>query len=419
MRRRSALYGWLAAEVVSLSGTRLSMVALPWFVLTTSGSATQTGLVAFAELAPYVLAKATAGPWVDRLGPRRVCVAADLLSAVVVGAVPVLHQAGLLPFPLLLALVALAGLVRGPGDGARHALIPAVVATSGVPLERATGLAGTVDRLAGTVGTAAAGVVVTTLGATTALAIDAASFVVSALLLAALAPRPARSVSRSDRRGYLRELGEGWAFLRRDPVLVAMTSMVAVTNLLDAAYVAVLVPVWARESGGGAAAVGTLLAVFSAGAVGGSVLAATYAARLPRLPTYTLAFLVGGAPRFLVLALDVPLGGVVAFTAVSGLLCGLVNPILGAVVLERIPERLVGRVSALNASLCWVGMPVGGLAAGLLVSGAGFHLTLALAGTLYLGATLLPLRVPAWRTLAVPVEPVAPVALTPDRGTTG
>jgi len=57
---RKPLLGWLTAEAVSLTGTRVSMVAIPWFVLTTTGSATQTGLVAFAEMAPYVVATALA-----------------------------------------------------------------------------------------------------------------------------------------------------------------------------------------------------------------------------------------------------------------------------------------------------------------------------------------------------------------------
>jgi hypothetical protein len=77
MSRRTPLVGWLTVETVSLTGTRVSMVAIPWFVLTTTGSATQTELVAFAEMAPYMAAKALGGPLPDRLAARRVCIAAD------------------------------------------------------------------------------------------------------------------------------------------------------------------------------------------------------------------------------------------------------------------------------------------------------------------------------------------------------
>ena len=93
--RRLPLYGWLVADAVSLTGTRVSMIAIPWFVLTTTGSATLTGVVAFAEMAPLVLLKALAGPLVDRVGARRVAIGADLGSVLVVGLVPLLHTLGL------------------------------------------------------------------------------------------------------------------------------------------------------------------------------------------------------------------------------------------------------------------------------------------------------------------------------------
>ena len=73
-QQRIPLYGWLTAEAISLLGTRVSMIAIPWLVLVTTGSATQTGLVAAAELTPLVISKATGGPLVDRVGPRRAAI---------------------------------------------------------------------------------------------------------------------------------------------------------------------------------------------------------------------------------------------------------------------------------------------------------------------------------------------------------
>ena len=65
------LWGWLTAEAISLTGTRVSMVALPWFVLTTTGSPTKTGLIALFELTPMVLLKVLGGPLIDRFGRVR------------------------------------------------------------------------------------------------------------------------------------------------------------------------------------------------------------------------------------------------------------------------------------------------------------------------------------------------------------
>lgn len=401
---RRPLYGWLTAEAVSLTGTRVSMIALPWFVLTTTGSATKTGLVAFAELLPMVLLKVLGGPLIDRLGPRRVAIACDVGSVAVIGAVPLLHGLDLLSFPLFLALVALAGALRGPGDGAKNAMVPALVREAGVPLERATGLHATVERTATMLGSVAAGLLVAAVGPTTALLLDALSFGVAAAVLAwstSSLPRVAESSPESpaESPGYRRQLREGWDFLRGDAVLLGIAVMVALTNLLDIAYVSVLLPVWADEHGGGAAAIGVVLAVFGGASALGAVCAAAWAARLPRYRTYLLAFLIGGAPRFLVLALDSPLWAVLAVSVASGFACGFLNPVLGAVIFERIPEPLVGRVSSLTTAMCFALMPLGGVLGGVLIGAAGLAPALVAVGLAYLAVTMLPALDPRWREL--------------------
>nr|MBA3309117.1 MFS transporter [Nocardioidaceae bacterium] len=386
MSSRRPLYGWLAADTISLCGTRLSMIAIPWFVLTTTGSAAQTGLVAFAEMLPYVVSKAAAGPIIDKVGTRRVSVTADVASAALVAAIPLAHALDLLHLGVLLPLVAVAGALRGPGDGAKAALIPDVVDAAGVPMERVTGLGSAAERLASTAGAAGAGALVALIGPVNALAFDAASFAVAAALIAATAPgRVHRDAASPDEAGlgYVESLRGGWDFLRRDPVLVAIVTMVAITNLFDAAYVAVLVPVWVHDHGFEATTLGLLFGLFSAGSLLGSLLAAAVADRLPRFATYVVAFLVAGAPRFVVLALDVPLLVVLSVGVVGGFASGFINPILGAVIFERIPRHLMGRVSSLNTSLCWSLIPFGGIVGGGLVAGVGLAPALLLCGAGY------------------------------------
>ena len=86
--RLSSTNWLLGLQAISLVGTKISLVAIPWFVLTTTGSAALTGFVATAEMAPYVVAKALAGPVIDRVGGKRVSVACDAASAVFVGLIP-------------------------------------------------------------------------------------------------------------------------------------------------------------------------------------------------------------------------------------------------------------------------------------------------------------------------------------------
>ena len=429
MSTRKPLYGFLTAQGVSLVGTRVSMIALPWFVLTTTGSATETGLVAFAEMTPLVLLKVLGGPVIDRLGPRRVSISCDVASVLAVGAIPALYAAGWLSLPLFLVLVALAGALRGPGDGAKAALVPSLVEQAAVPMERATGLSATVERSASMLGAGFAGGLVALIGPTNALAVDAVSFGVSAAVLAwstrALVRQPAPVVPTAGEEPaptparYLTQLREGWDFLRRDRVLFGIAVMVALTNLLDMAYASLLVPVWARESGGGAGAIGLLFAVFSGASVGGALMAAAWGPRLPRFKTYLLAFLVGGAPRFLVLVHGSPLWAVLAVAVVAGLTGGFINPVLGAVIFERIPQPLMGRVTSLTTALCFALMPFGGLLGGVLVSAWGLSVALVACGAAYFAVTMLPALDPRWREMdrrpAAPPQELA-VATEPAAG---
>lgn len=401
MSTRRPLYGWLTAEAISLTGTRVSMVALPWFVLTTTGSATKTGLVALAEMLPLVLLKILGGPVIDRVGARRVAITCDLLSVLAVGAIPLLHESGWLPFPVFLLLVAVAGALRGPGDAAKSALTPAVVAEAGVPMERATGLHSTVERTSGLLGAAMAGGLVAWIGAADALVVDALSFGLSAAVLAwATRAMPRVQTEDADETTpYVVRLREGWQFLRGDRVLLGIAVMVSLTNLFDIAYAAVLVPVWAEETTGSAATVGLVFAAFGGAAALGAICASAWAARLPRYKTYLIAFLVCGAPRYVVFALDVPIWAVLAVCVAGGFAAGFINPILGAVIFERIPAPLVGRVTSLTTAMCFALMPFGGIVGGLLIAGFGLSPALLVIGAAYLAVTMLPALDPRWREL--------------------
>jgi MFS family permease len=401
---RRTLWGYLVALAISVTGTRVSMIAIPWLVLTTTGSPTRTGLVAFAEMAPLVLVQVLSGPLTDRVGARRMAVTCAAGSTVVVGLIPVLHVAGMLSFPALLVTVAVAGALRGPGDAAGHALIPAVVEHTGAATERVTGLAGAIERTASMVGAAVAGGLVALVGPANALVVDAASFALAGGVLwwatremPAHAPEPVEVDAAS--ASYGEELRAGWSFMRKDAVLMGIGVMVAITNLLDQAWSAVLVPVWARDSGYGVAAVGLTGAVFGGAAILGSVIAATYAERLPRFKIYFVAFILGGVPRFVALALGFPLWAVLAVLFVGGIACGFLNPILGAVLFERIPKALMGRVSSMNLAMSWSLIPFGGLVGGLAVTAIGLSPALLAVGTAYLLTTMLPAVQPRWREI--------------------
>ncbi|MFI6943486.1 MFS transporter [Streptomyces sp. NPDC050418] len=396
------LVGVLAAMAMAITGTRISVVAIPWFVLSTTGSATQTGLVVFCEMTPYVIVKALTGPVVDRIGPRAVSWSADVVSTAAVAVVPLLHVLGLLSFPLLLVLVAVIGAARGPGNLAKEVMVPEAAERCDVPLERATGVSGVIERLASTVGPAAGGALVALLGPMAGLVVNAVCFALGSVIIGLLLPRgmgraEAPAAEAGDEPGYWQRFGEGFTFLRREPLLLTLIVMVSITNLLDAAISSVLIPVWADASGHGPAAIGLLGSAMGAAAVGGSLIATAVAHRLRRRATVIIGFLLCGAPRFLVLAFDVPLGAVVAVFAVSGFGAGFINPVLGALLFERVPRGMRGRVNALGDAAAWAGIPLGGLIAGAAVTGVGLVPALVTGGIAYFLTTNLAGLRPEWR----------------------
>ncbi|MFB7786915.1 MFS transporter [Streptomyces vinaceus] len=403
----------LAANTISIAGSSVTLIGVPWFVLQTTGSAGRAGVVAFCATLPVVVAALVGGPVIDRIGRRRVSALSDLVCAVSVGAIPLLHYAGVLEFWMLCALMAVGGLVHTPGLTARGVLLPSLAEHAGTPLSRAASLYDAVSRGARMIGAALAGVLIAFFGAESALLLDAASFAVSALLVSAFlrgapAAEPQPGAGKISLTGYRAELAEGWRFLTRARLLLGITLMVMMTNGLDQGWSAVLLPVHGREALGGATAVGLLVSVFGGFALLGALLYGLWGERFPRRAVFTAAFLLCGAPRYAAAAFtDTPLP--LALTmALSGLGAGMLNPILTTVLYERIPEELRSRVSGVTTAGCELTMPLGGLTAGLLVDGLGATRALLLFGGTYLLVTLSPLVFPAWRTMERPEADASP-----------
>jgi len=395
-RGRTPLLGLLTANAISIAGNVLTLLAIPWFVLQTTHSATRTGITAAAETLPIVLGAAFGGPLADRVGLRLTSIGSDLASALLVASVPLLHATVGLQFWQLLILVFLRGLVSTPGEPARGSMLPDLSEAADTSLERATSMYDAVSRGARMIGATVAGVLIALLGAPNLLYLDAATFLVSALLVTALVPR-----SRPEPTGnrYFDDLRAGLRYVNRDRTIRAVTVLCMMTNMLDAGWGSVMLPIHSERVLHSPQAFGLLAGTMSGAALGGALAFAAWGTRLPRRVTFVVAFLFAGAPRFLALALRMPVPALVGIGALSGFAAGCLNPIMDTAILERIPAEMRARAWGVVYAGCTAAMPLGALAAGLAVARFGLAPALTAFGLLYLVVTLWPAFGTAWRGL--------------------
>jgi MFS family permease len=265
------LLGLLAANVLSMTGNVAALVAIPWYVLQTTGSASKTGLSAFFNFLPVALAGFLGGTVVDRFGFKRTSVIADAASGLSIASIPLLHATIGLEYWQLLLLVFLGALLDTPGTTARAALIPEAAELADVSLERATSLADAVNRLSTLVGGPLAGLLIALFGASNVLWVDAATFALSAALIGACIPRGLSGDSPEGQSSYLEDLGEGFRYLRRDHLVLSVLLIFTGSNFLDAAFFSVILPFFAQVELGSAVSLGLIVGASGAGALLGAI----------------------------------------------------------------------------------------------------------------------------------------------------
>lgn len=407
MRHRT-LIALALATIASVGGTRLSAIAIPWLVLTTTNSPVLTGVVAMAELVPYVVAQFLAGPYIDRLGARRVAIVCDIISTALLMVIPLLFALGIFSVWLLVPVVAVLGILRGPSDTAKRSLVPQVAQALSVPLERVTGVLGTSDRIAGTLGVAVAGVLIAAVGPVLALYVNAATFLVSGLLLffGVLLPETPKPVGQGAQPSrYFAELGAGVKLVVANPVFLGFSLMMLMTNMLDSAYGAVMLPVWIREHGYDVSWLGVFLAAFQVSAILGAIVASVHGQKLPRLPIVIVGFLAAGPVAFAALALSPNVWITLGILFCCGFTAGFLNPVISAVLYERVNPNMTGRMVGTFSAMTCVLLPFGGLFAGALVEMTDVTTTLLIAAALYALAVLLPLYIPGFTEFAYRRQP--------------
>jgi MFS family permease len=392
------IYSLFIANAISLVGNVFTAIAIPWFVLQTTGSAAQTGITGFFSILPVVVAGFLGGTLIDRLGYKRTSIISDLASGVTTAMIPLLHFTIGLEFWQLMVLVFLGALLDTPGGTARAALLPELAEQAGMPIERATSLTHVIERGARLVGAPLAGLLIGIIGTENVLWLDAASFFISAGIIWVVISGQKPVTKESKSAGYFDELRDGLRFIAHDKLILAIVIMVMLTNFLDSIFSGVVRPVYVKEVYGSAVGLGLLIAANGGGAVIGGLIFAAVGHRLKRHAVFVWAFVLTGMQLWVYLFYP-PLTVLVTTGLIFSLGAGPLNPIIGAVEFERIPENMRGRVFGAITAGAWIAMPLGMLIGGVFTEELGVFPMLVFLGTTYLIVTLSMAFIPAMKEM--------------------
>jgi predicted MFS family arabinose efflux permease len=397
--RQRPIAALVGAELVSSFGTHMTFLALPWFVLETTGSPTRMGLVLAAELLPVAVLGIPSGSLVARLGARNTMLLGDGLRAPLMLTIPVLHAAGVLTFPLLVAIVTLFGVFIAPYFASQRLVLPELLGEDARVVGQANALVEGAQRATAMVGPAVAGVLIAVIGASNVLLLDAATFVVAFALLLGFVPQHPPVAATADSRGVL----AGIRFLFRDRLLRVLGVTAMVANGLGMILVAALPVLAFEEFGGSSRVAGAFFAAFGAGAVAGSVAAVALVGRFEPLRLGASAFVALTLPTF-ALAFGLPVAGVMAALALSSFFGPIVNAPLIAVITTRTPPALRAKVTTALITTALLAGPLGYLVAGPLLEGFGPHAAFLVVAVGQLLATI-PFATVAFRSTPAAVTP--------------
>lgn len=372
-RPSRALTAVYVAGAVTALGTQMTMLALPWLVLETTGSATRAGLVFAGQVLPMALLGFAGGEVIQRLGARRTMVISDLARAPVVALIPLLQNLGALNLAVLMAIVVALGALAVPYHAAQRVLAMELLSPHARSLARANSALAGVTNGSAFVGPALAGALIPLVGTTSVIWLDAASFAFSGLLLLLRVPAGGGGAggSAAGPRGLwagVRHLCGDW-FLSR-----AMLSTVVFGLMLRTQMITMPVLAFTRFEGD-ARVGGLLVAAYGAGGLVGSVVAYVLAARVAPVRLACTALVCVALPLWTLLV-PVPAGVLVVAVGLSSAAAPLANAPLMGLLSARLPDGFGPKVLQAVVTISTLAGPLGFLAAGAVLDRAGVAATL-------------------------------------------
>ncbi|WP_307806495.1 MFS transporter [Streptomyces sp. FH025] len=373
------------ASTVSRLGDQVTAVALPLIaVVTLHASALDVSLITGAAYVAWLLLGLPAGVLVQRLPVRGIQVAMDLVRAAALASIPLAAALGVLGLPQLVVVALLVGFANVLFDVGNSTFLPSIVAEEQLTARNSlfSGSIAATDLAGPSVG----GVLVQLVGGTAAMALDAVSYLASAVLLSSLPraerPSPADAIGRPGMREQIRE---GWRFVARHPVLARCAAAATAVNFVFGGLLTLSPVFLVRVLDAPPAVVGALMATGGIGSLTGAALTPHLAPRAGSGPALCWAAVVATASVFL-LSLAGPGWATLLFAVGNAGFSGgvvVISIVARTYRQTRTPPELLSRVTATVRFVSWGAVPVGALVAGAVASAFGLRtalLLLAVAG---------------------------------------
>ncbi len=392
-----------AGMALSSFGDRITMIALPFAVLSIGGDAGEVGLVVAAAAVPFVLFTLVGGVVADRVRRHRLMMLTDVVRLLTQGAAAALLISGHAEVWHLVVLFAVFGTADAFFSPSIAGLLPLTVTP--VNLQAANGLRALVMSVAMVLGPAAAGVLIAVAGPGWALAVDALTFAGSALALATLRPRepdPEAADADGPPPSMRRELREGLAEVRsRSWVMAGLTGIgVYCTVVLPAVFV--LGPVLADRELDGASSWAIVTVGFGLGSILGDVL--IIRVRLARPMFVASCALVLASCQAFIIGSGLPVGAIAALEGLAGVAVSMYWTLWELSLQQHIPPHAISRVSSYDYMVAVGLQPIGLALAGPAAAAFGLHATLHAMTLIAVPVALAVLAVPAVRQLRAPPD---------------
>jgi MFS family permease len=381
---------WLS-RIVSDFGDRFALIGLAFAVLDIKASAATLGYVFAARTISNIVFLQAAGVWADRLPRQLVMLASDAGRGAAQGVLAVLLLTGRAEVWHLLVLAAVYGSAEAFFGPASQGLVPQTVRPE--RLQQANALMSLSRNVTGIAGPAAAGVLIALSSTGWAIAVDAATFAVSAAFLGAMRP----AFAKPARQRFITELREGWSEFTRQTWIWVSVIHFGLFHFTALASFFVLGPVIAKNELGGTSAYATIMVGAGIGSVIGSLLAMRF--RLERQLVVCFLMVAIWPIALVGYAFALPVPVITAFALLGAIAMNFGGAFWFTALQEHVPAHARSRVSSYDWLGSWLFLPLGYVLVGPIAETIGYEATLLIAAGWTVVSSLGIIAIPSVRNL--------------------